>query len=336
MKILIIGGTGFIGPFVAKKLLELGHEVTVFHRGSSLVELPAEIHHIYGDRRHLIDLKKELQDYGPTVVLDMISFFEADAKMVQQVLSSIADRFVVISSQDVYLAYGRLTGFEPGPILPGPVTEKSPLRQKLFPYRGQIQTMHDYDKILVEKVVLSNQGFPGTVLRLPMVYGPGDKQHRLFSYLKRMDDGRPAIMLEEKFSQWCWTSGYVENVAAAIVLAVVDERACNNIYNVGQDNTLSMGEWVRKIGTIAGWNGKIITQPSERLPEHLSMDINAAQHLVADTTKIRQELGYTETISLEQGLRRTINWERSSPPANLDPKLFNYEAEDNLLAELGV
>jgi nucleoside-diphosphate-sugar epimerase len=44
---------------------------------------------------------------------------------------------------------------------------------------------------------MGTAGLPGTVLRLPTVYGPGDYQHRLFEYLKRMDDGRPAILLGE-------------------------------------------------------------------------------------------------------------------------------------------
>ena len=67
---------------------------------------------------------------------------------------------------------------------------------------------------------MGTAGLPGTVLRLPTVYGPGDYQHRLFEYLKRMDDGRPAIPLGEGVASWRWTHGYVEDVALAVVLAV--------------------------------------------------------------------------------------------------------------------
>src|SRR5207249_1224013 len=118
--------------------------------------------------------------------------------------------------------------------------------EKLYPYRKNPprksddadQWMDDYEKILAERTVKGNPLLPGTVLRLPMVYGPRDDQHRLFPYLKRMDDKRPAILLDEDVAQWRWTRGYVENVAAAIALAVVDERAIGRIYNVGEPRTL--------------------------------------------------------------------------------------------------
>ncbi|NIM98090.1 MAG: NAD-dependent dehydratase, partial [candidate division Zixibacteria bacterium] len=87
---------------------------------------------------------------------------------------------------------------------------------------------------------------------------PGDSQHRLFQYLKRMDDNRPAILLEQGMANWRWTKGYVENVAAAIVPAVVEERATGRIYNVGEQDALSEEEWVRAIGAAAGWKGKVV------------------------------------------------------------------------------
>ena len=92
----------------------------------------------------------------------------------------------------MYRAYGVFLGLEPGPIEPTPLTEESPLRTALFPYRKQAQGpddfFHDYDKIPVERAVLGDAGLPGTVLRLPMVHGPGDPYRRLSPYLKRMDD----------------------------------------------------------------------------------------------------------------------------------------------------
>ena len=76
----------------------------------------------------------------------------------------------------------------------------------------------------------------GTVLRLPAVYGPGDYQHRLFAYVKRMDDWRPAVLLGEGMASWRWTHGYVEDMASAIALAVTDERAAERVYNVGEQD----------------------------------------------------------------------------------------------------
>ncbi len=175
----------------------------------------------------------------------------------------------------------------------------------------------------------------GTVLRLPAVYGPGDYQHRLFPYLKRMDDGRPAILLGEGMASWRWTHGYVEGVAAAITLAIVDERAVGSTYDTGEASTPSWAEWVREIGCAADWDGEVVAVPDHRLPEHLNQGLDTSQHLFTDTRRIRRELGYEEAVSRREALRRAVVWERQHPPAKVDPALFDYAAEDAVLTDLG-
>src|SRR5262249_41143651 len=199
--------------------------------------------HILGDRSDLPAYSREFSRFAPDVVLDMHPMTGAQAQAVLQTFSGIAQRFVAISSQDVYRAYGRLIGTEPGSPDPTPLAEDAPLGERLSPYRGETlrsdddpkRWTDDYDKILFERAVLGHPTLAGTVLRLPMVYGPRDKQHRLFPYLKRMDDGRPAILLGADTADWCWTRGYVENVAHAIALIVADERAAGRVYNVGAE-----------------------------------------------------------------------------------------------------
>jgi nucleoside-diphosphate-sugar epimerase len=63
---------------------------------------------------------------------------------------------------------------------------------------------------------MANPNLPGTVVRLPMVYGAKDIRHRFYSYLQRMDDRRCAIVLEESIARWRGSYGYVENVAYAL------------------------------------------------------------------------------------------------------------------------
>jgi nucleoside-diphosphate-sugar epimerase len=194
--------------------------------------------------------------------------------------------------------------------------------------------MDDYEKILVERVTLSEPELPGTVLRLPMVYGPGDRQHRMFEHLRRMQDERPAILLDEGLAKWRWTRGYVENIAAAVALAATDERAAGKTYNVGEVEALPMIDWVREIGHAAGWTGQIIPVPSERLPDHLRQPMNTAQDLVTDSTRIREDLGYEETVSLREAIRATVEWESRHPPEQAGDSKPDYAAEDAVLAEL--
>jgi nucleoside-diphosphate-sugar epimerase len=349
MRILVIGGTGFIGPHVVRGLVERGYEVTVFHRGKTAAELPPEVQHMHrtpgerGDRLHFAELAAAFRRLAPEVVLDMIPVVEADAQVVMETFRGIARRVIAISSEDVYRAYDRLRGKDPGPPDPVPLTEESPLRDRLYPYQDYPlpphytetpDRFHRYEKILVERVVMGDPELAGTVLRLPAVYGPGDRQHRLFPYLKRMDDGRPAILLSEVQAQWRWSRGYVENVAAAITLAVTDDRTAGRIYNVAEPQALCEAEWVRAIGAAAGWDGEIVVASEDRLPEARREQGNLQQHWVVDTTRIRTEVGYRELVTFEEGLRRAVDWERAHPPEWVEPEQFDYAAEDAVLAEV--
>ena len=80
MKVMIIGGTNFIGqPLVSSVGSYIGNTVTVFHRGQTRAELPPMVEHILGDRRNLEQHANEIRRFGPEVVVDMVAFTEADA-----------------------------------------------------------------------------------------------------------------------------------------------------------------------------------------------------------------------------------------------------------------
>ncbi len=336
MRVLVIGGTSFIGPAVVRRLAVLGHEVAVFHRGQTQADLRVDVEHLTGDRHELGRHVAEFRRLAPDIVVDMIAFTEADAIGLVETFRGLARRTVVISSADVYRAYGRFLGMEPGPIEPTPLTEEAPLRTALFPYRRQAQGTDDfsysYDKIPVERVVLSEADLPGTVLRLPMVHGPGDPYYRLSPYLKRMDDGRSSIVLDEGIARWKCPRGYVEDVAAAVALAVVDERAAGRIYNVAEPVAFSEAEWVRRIGEVVGWRGEVVTVPAGRIP----LPYHFEQDLDTDSGRIRRELSLIESVASWEALERTVAWERANPPRTAQGMgLLDYDAEDALLAEIG-
>ena len=147
-----------------------------------------------------------------------------------------------------------------------------------------------------------------------------------------MDDRRRVILLGEGVARWRWTWGFVENVALAVALAVVDKRASGRIYNVAEPDSLPQAEWVQAIGRVAGWSGEVVVVPDDRLPAHLRSTLDTSQDVIADTTRIRRELGFTEVIPREEALRRTIEWERANQPAEIDLAKFDYATEDAALA----
>ncbi len=314
MNVLVLGGTGFVNAAVVRRLATQGHAVTVFHRGETQANLPASVAHLHGDRTALPAFATEFRRFAPEVALDGICYTEAEARAAVEVFSGLARRLVVLSSADVYRNYDGLRGLATHPPDAAPLAEDAPLRAHLFPYRAHAESprdrLYDYDKILVERAARSAPDLPATVLRLPAVFGPGDPQQRLAGYLEKMDTGLDKILLEEDQARWRWTRGYVENVAAAIVLAVTDERAAGRTYNVGEAEALTEAAWVRQIGTAAGWQGTVRAVPKEDLPEKDRQPHDWRYHLATDTRRLRDELGFAEPVPHAEALRRTVAWQR--------------------------
>jgi nucleoside-diphosphate-sugar epimerase len=338
MRVLVIGGTGFIGRHITRGLLARTDDVIVLHRGHGVA--PEGARELVADRRDLSTVGSALRDIRPDVVLDVIPSSGRQAQALVDAIRGIARRLVAVSSMDVYRACGVTHGLEPGPLEPVPLREEtSALRTRLQTYpAAQVRMLQqvfgwldeEYDKIPVERVVLNTPDLPGTVVRLPMVYGPGDPLLRFAPIVKRIDDGRPAIAMSQAMAGWRATKGYVEDVAAAVVLATVSEAAAGRVYNAGEPDTLTELEWAEAIAAASGWTGRFVPMPDERLPAHLRAPGNTAQHWVADTSRIRHELGFHESVPRGEAIRLTIEWERAHPMSGYTPHVFDYDAEDRI------
>src|SRR5258706_13748402 len=182
MRILLIGGNGFIGRFAVAALKQQGHALALFPRGTT--PAPAGVDEIRGDRNQLIASAQELKRFAPDVVIDLVISSDTQAKELMNIFRGAARRVVMLSSIDVYRAIGVSQGTESGPLQAVPLTEESELRRSLHPYPPEsFQLMRkifpwvtdDYDKIPAERTVMNDRELPGTGLRLPMVYGPGDR-----------------------------------------------------------------------------------------------------------------------------------------------------------------
>ncbi len=333
MRILLLGGTGFIGRHVARFLAEDGHAVAVFHRGLAETEGPASVERIRGERDALAESREDFAHFGAEVVIDAICYTEAQAREAVTVFGGAGVRAVVLSSSDVYRNYDGLRSRSTHPPDPAPLSEEAPLREHLYPYRDyeglDFAHARDYDKILVERAYRGAPSLRAAVLRLPAVYGPGDGQRRLWSYLRRMDDGRRAVLLEEAQAGWRWTRGYVENVAAAVAHAATDERAAGRIYNVGEARAATEMEWVRRIGRAARWHGEVVALPHAEMPETLRTSFDYRYGLATDTRRLRRELGFADPVTPEEAMQRALAWTRAHPLKEDAPP--DYAAEDAAL-----
>src|SRR5438477_11511213 len=132
MRILLIGGNGFIGQFLATALQQQGHVLTVFHRGATVAL--AGVDEILGDRNHLKASAADLKRSAPEVVIDLVISSGAQAEELMQIFRGTARRVVMLSSIDVYRAIAVSHGTESGPPQEVPLTEESELRRSLHPY----------------------------------------------------------------------------------------------------------------------------------------------------------------------------------------------------------
>ena len=141
------------------------------------------------------------------------------------------------------------------------------------------------------------------------------------------------IVLDERMARWKCPRGFVEDVAAAVAMAVVDERAASRVYNIAEPVAYAEAQWVRTIGEIAGWRGEVLTVPGGRIP----LPYNMGQSLDTDSARIRTELDFAEALNPKVAIERTIAWERAKPSGpSSGIGLLDYEAEDALLDEIGL
>jgi nucleoside-diphosphate-sugar epimerase len=314
MRVLILSGTGFIGSAVIHALA--GHEVIVFHRGHSGANLRG-VQHIHGDRADLALHAPAFRSIRPDVVVDMAAQNAGDARQTIDCLRGVASRAVVISSVSVYRAFGRMIGTETGDIDNAPSTELSPLRVKLFPYRGPQprrpddprRWLDDYDKIPAERAYLAAPGLTASIVRLPMVYGPGDPDRRIAGYVERLRQGQ-AIRLTNTAAAWRNARAHVANAAHAIALVTL-RGAGGEVYNVAEPEDFSEHDWIEHIDKEASRLGAVQIVPDEASDGRPAIDefppnTNFAQHLVMDCRKIRRELDYTEVVEPAKAIAATV------------------------------
>ncbi len=334
MKILIIGGTRFIGLATTKALHEAGHTLAVFNRGNNAEAVPQGIQQIRGDRDNMLESADVLRAFAPDVVWHNIVLDEQQVRDVQTVFTGVAKRFVMTSSMDVYLAFGRLLGKEPIEPIMYEADENSPVRNVLYLYDDIPGAYRNskYDKIPAEKLALASPDLPATIVRLPMVIGANDGQRRLLPFVLPMLEGRSKIVLDATHAAWKSTYGYVDNMARALHMAIESEAASGRIYNAA-DGVFSWLEMGQRIKDALLWSGEFVLAPGDKLPEALRFGMTP-QDLAVRAERIRSELGYEPMIDFAEGLRRTVTWDVAHLPDPLPPQAYDRAMQDEALAAL--
>ena len=300
MKLLLIDGTRFIERTVVQKALELGHEVVIFHRGQHETVFANEVLHIHGENIDISDHLEEIKTYNPDAAIDTTQFETESTQAVVDALTGVVDRYLLVSSMDVYIAYGRLHRTEMGAPQPLPITEEGELRT--LPGEGLTE---EVDNLNAERVVLGQQDLPTTITRLTAVFGPGDYQRRIGEMIDKLKASNGELKLHPIQANFRWTWGYVENIADMLLECVGDRRSGNRIYNLGYPAGVSVLELYEMVADVIEWGGSIVvTEDGTEGPEQ-----DLTQHWIADVSKFKRDFDYTEKVPLEEAIRLSVRTE---------------------------
>ena len=326
MRVLVIGGTRLSGPDIVRELLERDHLPAVLHRGEHEPKLPGCVQHFHGDAGDVELLRYARREFQPTALIHMWAMHPTDIETTVNVFGEELERFVMISSGDVYAAFEAFESRRPT-YQPSPIAEDAPLRSCPYKYEGG-----SYDKVGAERAALQawdGRKLPSVIVRYPGVYGFGPV--REWYWVKRIRDGRHRIALPDGGLN-IFHRGFAANLAHAVCLAL--ERAePGSVYNAGDESQFNVRQLTEMIADIAGHEWEEVSVPGESWPWGTPYSLYQG-HLLYDLTRIKEELGYRDIVSPQEALRVTVEYLSCNKPgfvSQIFPKGFDYAAEDAVM-----
>jgi nucleoside-diphosphate-sugar epimerase len=264
MNILIIGGTRNVGHLLVYALAEAGHTVCVLNRGLTRDQLPEAVERLRADRTEPNQLRTALQGRSFDAVIDTTLYNESEAKAVVELLRGRTGHYIFLSSGQVYLVREAIArpfkeSDYAGRIMPPP-------KPDTFAYW---EWSYGVNKRAAEDVLtqhMSANGFPLTTLRLPMVNGERDHFYRLYNYVLRIGDGGPILV--PTTPNHPLRHVFANDVVTAILRALANPTSIGRVYNISQDETVSLDAFLGMVGEVMSIQPKIVRMRREVLEEH--------------------------------------------------------------------
>jgi nucleoside-diphosphate-sugar epimerase len=313
-------------------LVDRGFDVTMFHTGRhELTETP-DVEHVHGDPFDEASIETSLEGRS----FDVTVATYGRVRLIARSLAGRTTQFISVGGTPVYRGF-----VTPGALVP----------------RGlPIGFDEDFDRVPAEGIpgetygsaairrtedavfALGDSGaFGASVFRYPSIYGPRNPHHWEWCAVKRVLDGRDAIMLPDgglpvhsRLSAW--------NAAHSMLLAIDrPDEAAGQAFNCADDDQFSLRQWFEMAAGHAGGSLDVVSVPGDiPSPAWATMvfHYSGSPHVIVDTTRIRTVLGYTDAKPAREGLAETVAWiiAHESEAAGwsvLDP--FDYESEDRFL-----
>ena len=285
MRILIMGGTRFIGVYLTKVLVEQGHEVVLFNRGNKTAPV-AEVTQIHGDRKDPAQLKDRLANESFDVVFDNNGRELSDTQPLVEIFKDKIKHFIYVSSAGVYLKSHQMPHVEGDAVDP-----KSR-------HKGKHQT----------EAYLAESGIPWTSIRPTYIYGSGNYNDLEAWFFDRLVRNRPLPIPGNglHFTQF----GHVQDLAVGMAQVIGNSQAIGQIYNISGDRYVTFDGLALACAEAAGKSAdeiKIVHYD----PSNFDFGKKKAfplrpQHFFADITKAKTDLNWTPQYDLVSGLKESF------------------------------
>ncbi len=322
MRILILGGTRFVGRHLVEASLARGHQVTLFHRGQTNPGLHAGVERVLGDRDGGL---AALDGRAFDAVVDVSGYYPRIVGASARAFADRVRRYLFVSTISVYA--------EP---IPRGANEDAPVQTTDQPEQ---ETLEHYGalKALCEQVVRDVHGERATIVRPGLVVGPNDYTGRFPYWPRRLarggevlapgDPGAPIQFIDARDM-------------AAFMVSLLERDVAGTYHATGPAEPLTLGSALERIAKAVGSDARLTWVPESFLREHevgpwveMPLWIPAAEQTLLTLDHSRAVAAGLRFRPLEETARDTLAWERSTPAAEL-PKdaALTPERENSLLA----
>lgn len=322
MKVLVIGGTLFIGRLLVEELVKNGHEVGVLHRKPKH-DFGRRVENLTADRNDAESIREALSGRRYDVVYDNAYDWErgttaAQVEATVRLFESRISRYIFTSS---VAAYGDgLNHKESDPLAPDYhpdpyVRHKATSERLLFRMHAQ-------------------SGFPVVTFRPPFVYGSGNPFYREQFFWDRLRAGRPIVIPGDGHRLMQFV--YVKDLAEAMVRAMTEPKAVGEAFNIGETKPVTQVEFVERLAKIANAEATLMRVPRDVISTAGGNAMDEPYYFgeYLDVSPITENMGKAVRVLKlkmtppEVGLKETYRWY----VRNHKPRTAGFEFDNRILA----
>jgi nucleoside-diphosphate-sugar epimerase len=282
MRILIMGGTRFIGVYLTKVLVERGHQVVLFNRGKKPSPIEG-LEQIHGDRTDANQLKEKLSNQSFDAIFDNNGRELSDTQPLVEIFKDRVQYFVYVSSAGVYLKSDQMPHIEGDPVDPN------------SRHKGKHVT----------ETYLAESGTPWTSIRPTYIYGPQNYNDLEAWFFDRIVRNRPIPIPGN--GMFITQFGHIQDLATAMAQVLGNQSAIGQIYNLSGDRYVTFNGLARACATAAGKSVdeiKIVHYNPKKFDfgKRKAFPLRL-QHFFADVHKAKNELNWQPKFDLVSGLK---------------------------------